>query len=124
MSGAENNESEDTLTPEEIKNMTVEQLRAFREKTLTIEWSMAKQDASQDDRRVAARAAIQAHQAILALGNAELENIGDQLAANGPALRKGTEELKSALKDIESLKGTLGAVKAVLSVVGKIVSIA
>lgn len=124
MSGAENNESEDTLTPEEIKNMAVEQLRAFREKTLTIEWSMAKQAASQDDRRVAARAAIQAHQAILALDSAELANIRDQLVANEPALRTGTEELKSALKDIESLKATLGAVKAVLSVVGKIVSIA
>ena len=109
-------------TPEEIVEMTLEQLREFRTKTLTTEWSRAKEDADPETRSQAAKATIKVQHAILALENAELATIRENLAQNEDDLREGTESLKTALAGIESFKDTVSAVTTVLGVVGRIVA--
>jgi hypothetical protein len=67
---------------------------------------------------------IQTQHARLSLGNAVLQGIADQLKTNESDLTTGIDTLKGTLASLANVTQVLNTLASVLSVVGRIVSLA
>src|SRR5215475_1355370 len=80
------------------------------------------QAAPPDQHQAAMQALLDVHQARLALGNAALQSITDELKANEKAIADGTDALKAALDDLKSVTDIVNAVAEVTNVVAQVVA--
>ncbi len=79
------------------------------------------QGAPPNQHQAAMRALLDVHQARLALGNAALQSIADELKANEKAIADGTAALKAAAADLKSVTDIINAAADVVNVVAQIV---
>jgi len=109
------------MTPAEIRNATLSQLRAARTDMLSAEWTLALEGKDAKTQKEAAQRFLRVHHAVQQLENAELAKIRDALLENEKELAKGTARLGKALKNLSQVKTVLNAASSLLGVVAKIV---
>lgn len=109
------------MTPGKIRKETLKELRATRKSMTSAAWLLSIQKQPIEVRRDAALKLLDVEQAILALGNATLSDIRDQLVENEVELLKGRQRLEKARVRLTRVKGVLKAVGDFLAVVGKAV---
>lgn len=108
------------MTPSDLYSATLTVLTSARAAMLSAEWQAALGSASQDQRIAASRELIQVQQAILALSNASLSDIVEEIQQNQEALSQATGDLTRALNDIKKVQNVIDGVSKVVSLVGKI----
>ena len=79
------------------------------------------QAASPADHQAAVQMLLNVHEARLALGNANLQTIADNLRANEAGLVAGTAAVKSAVNALNNLTQILNAVSGLIGIVAQIV---
>jgi hypothetical protein len=67
------------MSPSELKKLTLKQLRAIRTASFELRWTLALEAASAAERTEAALLLVSVNHAIIALENAELAKIRDEL---------------------------------------------
>jgi hypothetical protein len=110
--------------PDELKLMTLRELRATRKFMLSGPWEVFLQKQTPEKQAEAARKANDIELAILALQQAALADIRNKLVANEKDLVKGTQALAEARANLATLQTVLEAVGTVLSIVAKIAKFA
>lgn len=73
------------------------------------------------DHQNAVQMLIDVHEARLALGNATLQAIANQLKANEAAITDGTKAVQNALDKLDNLTKILNSVNSLLQIVAQIV---
>jgi hypothetical protein len=104
------------MTPEEIRDLTLEQLRETRLAMMSAPW-LIELKKNPEKKTEAADTLLMVNSAILELENAEFASIRDKLEQNEDALTEGAAELKNALQ-------TVGNVGRILEVATKLLGIA
>jgi hypothetical protein len=110
------------MAPGNIRKDTLAALRGTQRDMSSAKWLLAMKRQPKATRRDAAVARLEIDQAILALGNAKLRDIGAKLTANEAELRQGARALRDARGKLDRVKTVLGKIDALLQTVGKIVS--
>ncbi len=108
-------------SPTNIKKNTLQTLRGTRRDMSRAKFLLAMKRQPKNIRRKAALARMDVEQAILAMGNAKIANIGAKLQANEAALKNGTAELKKARRKLNRVNDVLGKVGALLKTIAKVV---
>ena len=111
------------MTPSEIRDATLSQLRAAKTQMMSNRWLAAVKTKTPDERTLAAETLFKIQDAILELTNAELAGIRDDLLANEAELTTGRQALATALGDLKKVKTVLNAASGLLAVVGRIISL-
>jgi hypothetical protein len=109
------------MTPAEIRDATITQLREARTKLLSASWVLSLEGKGEKTQANAARQLMRIHHAIQKLENEELSNIRDALVANEKDLEKGTAKLGKALKNLGRVKSVLTAVNGFLGVIARVI---
>ncbi len=109
--------------PSQIQNMTLEQVRATLLKMTAPEWELNLAGATDVEKAQSNKQLLQLQQARLALGNAALSDIRDQLVDNEADLHQGIGDVSKALANLEDVAQVLGTVSSLLTTVGKVVSL-
>ena len=112
------------MTPSEIRRQTLSQLRQAFLKMCSAEWDLALIGQPQEVKTEAALEFARVQRVRLRLGNAVLADIRDMLRDNEDGLRKGRERLAVELEKLNRVKRVLGAVTALLNIVGRIIPLA
>lgn len=110
------------MSPDNVLNDTLEGLRGTRRDMSRAIWLLAMKRQPESVRHEAALARLDVEQAILALGNATLSDIRQQLISNEHELRDGMRNLRDARQSLNQVKTVLGKIASVLDTVGKIVN--
>jgi len=79
------------------------------------------QAASPGDHQKAVQMLLDVHEARLALGNATLQSIADELKENEQALTAGTAAVQAALNSLNNLSQILNTVTTLVGILAKIV---
>ena len=79
------------------------------------------QAASPSDHQKAIQLLLDVHEARLALGNASLQSIADQLKANEDAIRSGVAAMQAALNSLSNLTQILNTATSLIGIIAKIV---
>lgn len=108
------------MNPSDLYSTTLSALTQARNTMLSPAWQTALDAATAADRIAASQELLRVHQSILALSNAALSDIADQMAANEQGLTQATTALTAALKNITKVQNVLQAISGVVSVVAKI----
>jgi hypothetical protein len=101
---------------------TLEQLNRILVTMLSPEWDANLQEATPAQRRAALRELLRVQHARLALGNAILQEIAEDLKKNEAGLVEGQKSVQSALDRLASVSSVLTAVAGLVGVVARIVS--
>lgn len=109
------------MTPNELKSATLKQLRETREAMLNLEYLLALEGLSPEQKSESAVALSDIQLAYLTLRNTKIADIRNRLEDNNKDLRNGIKTLKRALKDLSDTQAIIGAAAAFLSVVAKII---
>jgi hypothetical protein len=107
----------------QIYSQTLAQLSNTLITMTSPEWDDRLQQSSRDERQKAAILMIQTQHARLALGNAVLQDIANQLKENEEGLTAGINALSSTLNSLATVTQVLTTLAGFLSVVGRIVSL-
>ena len=105
----------------DIYSLTLSQLDAIELSMTSPEGDALIQAALPSERQKAAQMLLDVHQARLALGNATLQSIADQLKANEQAIVAGTADVQAALSALNDLTQILSTVSNLIGVVAQIV---
>ena len=89
---------------------------------LSPEWDASLQEATPAQRRAALRELLRVQHARLALGNAILQEIAEDLKRNEAGLVEGQKSVQSALDRLASVTSVLTAVGGLVGVVARIVT--
>lgn len=111
-------------TPGELRSQTLRELRAARKNMASAVFQMALRKEPPKVQRDAALKQLATQQAILALENAELAEIRDDLVANEAELLKGIAALGKAREKLTKVAKVLDALGAALATVTKIAKFA
>ncbi len=103
-----------------IKQQTLSELRATRRDMMSATWLIALASKPPKVRREAALRLNDVQMAILALENAKLRDIADQLKDNEQALRQGRESLARARETLTRVQTVLTAVGRLLDLVAQV----
>ncbi len=103
-----------------IKQQTLSELRAPRRDMMSGTWLIALASKPLDVRRDAALKLNDVQMAILALENAKLREIKNQLKDNERALRQGRESLARARENLARVQTVLTAVGRLLDLVAQV----
>jgi hypothetical protein len=106
-----------------IYAQTLSQLGETLIKMTSPEWDNLLQSASAEQRQKAATLMIQTQHARLALGNAVLQDIADELKQNEAGLTAGIDALEGTLAALSSVTQVLNTLAGFLAIVGRIVSL-
>lgn len=79
------------------------------------------QAASPGDHQKAVQMLLDVHEARLALGNAALQSIADELKENEQAITAGTAAVQAALNSLNNLAQILNTVASLIGILAKIV---
>ena len=79
------------------------------------------QAASPSDHQKAIQLLLDVHEARLALGNASLQSIADQLKANEDAIRSGVAAMQAALNSLSNLTQILNTATSLIGIIAKII---
>lgn len=109
------------MSPSEIRDATLSQLRAARTAMMSARWTLSLEDKDKETKEEAAKQLLQVHHTIQKLENTELSGIRDKLLENDGELAKGREALENALKSLNKTKEVLGAVDSLLKIVARVV---
>ena len=113
----------ESLPPHELRNAMKRTLNA----TLTgfdSDEFQAKLDAMpEEDRKKASITRGEVYRAGRKLGNLQLDDIRDKLVENEPALRKATDSLDQALKDLTKVAKILDVANKMLEITAKAIAI-
>ena len=111
-------------TPGDLQNMTLRQLRAVREDMMSAEWDLSMSAETAAVKTAAAKKLVNVERAILALENADLAAIRDQLVANEGDLLAGTEALARARQNLAKVQEVLEAVGILISIAARVAKFA
>lgn len=111
-------------SPSELRKETLRELRAARKAMAAAGFLLALQRQPREVQREAAIKQLETQQTILALENAELAEIRDQLIANEVELANGIAALGRARQNISKVAKIIETVGSVLTTVGKILKVA
>lgn len=111
------------MTPAEIRDATISQLRAARTEMLSADWMLSLEDKDKQTQTDAAKQFMRVQHAIQRLENEELAKIKDDLVKNEKDLAKGRDRLGKALKNLSRVEDVLNAVNSLLGVVSKVVKL-
>lgn len=111
------------MTPAEIRNATLSQLRSARTAMLSAEWTLSLEGKDSKTQAKAARQFMRVHHAVQKLGNAELAAIKDALLQNESALAQGREKLAKALENLNRTKSVLQAAGKLLDIVSRVAAL-
>jgi hypothetical protein len=112
------------MTPGEIRDSTLKELRATRHSMHQLEWDMALDAEPVNVQKEAAIARLNVGKAIIALQNAQLAEIRDGLIENEAALSAGIASLAKKRDNLKKVKETLDVVDKVLSVLRQVLNFA
>jgi hypothetical protein len=112
------------MTPGEIRDATLKELRATRQSMHQLEWDMALDGEPVAVQREAAIARLNVGKAIIALQNAQLAEIRDDLVENEDELSAGIAALAKKRDNLKKVKETLDVVDEVLSVLRQVLNFA
>ncbi len=112
------------MTPEEIRDATVQSLQEAVTKMMSPEWDLYLDGEPPDVKKEAARNLAATQRARLRLENAELAKIAEKLRKNEGELADGKANLETALSDLKNVQKVLDTVSALLKVVARVVPIA
>lgn len=112
------------MTPSEISNQTLEQLRETFLKMTSPEWDLALMGKPEDVVNEAAKTLLLVQRARLRLDNAELADIRDKLVANEKDLEEGRDQLNKSLERLDQIEGALNAITSLLDVVARVIPLA
>ena len=108
------------MNPSDLYSATLSALTQARSVMLSPDWQAALDSATAADRMAASRELIQVQQAILALSNAALSDIANQMAANEKGLTQATSALTAALGDLTKVQNVLQTITGLVGVVAQI----
>ena len=108
------------MSPSEIRDATVSELRAARRKMLSAEWTLSLEAQDKKTQESAAKEFLRVHHAIQKLENEELAKIRDDLIQNETALAQGRARLAEALKKLNRTKSVLQAVSGLLDIIARV----
>lgn len=109
------------MEADQLFSGTLEQLHQTKILMTSPEWDVKIQAASASQRQQAQAAMLRVQQACLAMENASLEDIADQLSANEQSLIDGQNAIEAAMGTLTTVQSTLKAVTSLVNVVAKIV---
>ena len=109
------------MDPSSIYSQTLSQLGATEISMTSPQGSALIQAAQPPDHQKAIQMLLDVHQARLALGNASLQAIADELKANEQGLVDGTKAVQAAITALNNLTQILNSVASLIGVVAKIV---
>ena len=109
------------MTPSEISNQTLEQLRETFLTMTSPEWDLALMGKPEDVVNDAAKTLLLVQSARLRLENAELADIKDKLVENEKALDEGRVQLNKSLESLDQIENVLNAITSLVDVVARIV---
>jgi hypothetical protein len=104
-----------------IYSQTLTQLDAIELSMTSPQGDALIQAAPPGDHRNAIQLLLDVHEARLALGNATLQSIANELKANEQAITTGTAAVKAALNSLNNLAQILNTVTSLIGIVAKIV---
>jgi len=108
-------------SPTRLKQETLAALRGTRRDMSSAAWLSSLAGQPPEVRRKAAFAMLEVEQAILALGNGKLAEIGASLQENEEALRTGRAGLIRARKHLGRAGSVLAATARLLDVIARVV---
>lgn len=108
------------MSPSEIRDATISQLRAARTKMLSAEWTLSLEGKDKETQESAAKEFLRVHHAIQKLENEELAKIRDDLLQNEKELAQGCADLAKALKNLDRTKSVLAAIGGLLDIVARV----
>lgn len=108
------------MTPAEIRDATLSQLRAARTAMFSAEWMLSLEGKDKQTQTNAAKQLLRVHHAIQQLENAELATIKDDLLKNEEDLANGRVKLGNALRTLNRVKSVLNALSGLLGVIAKV----
>jgi len=111
------------MAPFEIRDATLQALRATRRALMSEEWMRTLERQSAPAKTEAALHLLRVNHAALTMENARLSTMRDALLANETELISGTESLKGAFDDLTQVTSILQTITGVLTSVGKIITI-
>ena len=106
-----------------LYSQTLSQLDATELSMTSPQGDALIQGASAPDHQKSVQMLLDVHSARLALANATLQSIANQLTANEPALVAGTKAVQTSLTSLNNLTQILNTVSALLKIVGQIVQL-
>ncbi len=109
------------MHPSDLYSGLLAALTSTRSDLLSPAWQAALDQSSADTRIAAGKQLIALQGAILALSNASLNDIAEEMKANEADLTTCTNNLRGALKDLTKVQDVLSSVSSALKVVAKIV---
>jgi hypothetical protein len=109
--------------PNELKNLTLKQLRETREAMLELDYLMALEELSDEKQRDAALELSRTQSAYLRLRKTALEEIRKKLEENEKELLSGIESLQKTLTDLTKVEQIIAATAKLLGVVGRVIRI-
>lgn len=109
--------------PASLKRQTLAALRAVRRDMSSAAWLSSLAEETPEARRKAAFAMLEVAQAILAMENGKLGEMGVALKRNEAALTAGREELEQARKRLQKTGAVLAATAKLLDAVARVVSL-
>ena len=105
----------------QIYSSTLEQLNKTLVRLTSPEWDAKVQGAPPEQRQDALAELLRVQHARLALANAALQDIADQLKTNEQNLLDGQKALQAALDKLATVEAVLKAISSLMSVVARIV---
>jgi hypothetical protein len=109
------------MTPSELYSTVLANLTSARSIMLSAAWQASLDESTIDIRVEAGNAMMHLQGAILALSNASLSDIAEEMQLNEADLKSYTGALAQALQQISQVQTVLNNVTKVLNVVAKVV---
>ena len=107
----------------QIYSATLEQLNKTVVRLTSSEWDAKVQGAPAEQRREALAELLHVQHARLVLANAALQEIAEELKANGQNLLHGHKALQGELDKLAAVQSVLDAISSFINVVARIVSL-
>lgn len=107
----------------QLYSSTLEQLNQIIIKMTSPEWNANVQASPPEQRQQALGEVLRVQHARLALGNAVLQDISEDLKANEQALWDGQAAVRAAIDALAAVQTVLTAVSSLINVVARIVPI-
>jgi hypothetical protein len=112
------------MAPSALRRQLLSEMRKTVLAMMSPDWDIALEGLAKAEVNKAARTLLATQRARLRLGNAELSEIRDQLAAKEKDLVSGMKALQRSRKKLANVKTLLAAASEVVRIVGRIVGLA
>ena len=105
------------MKPEEIRELTLEQLNEIFLKMHEPEWRLALEGKSKEINDKATICLLDVEEKRLELQNAQLTDIMNELIENEEELKEGCQQVNDSLGNLQQVEAVLGAVSSFLDVI-------